>query len=94
VPGRQAWRVRAFRGKAWTIPTGAEAIANQINTYRVLLTRARYETVIFIPPGDARDATRSPDVLDAIARFLCACGAEMLEDTASVPMPDLADTLL
>jgi hypothetical protein len=94
VPGRQAWRVRAFRGKAWTIPTGAEAIANQINTYRVLLTRARYETVIFIPPGDARDATRSPDVLDAIARFLCACGAEMLEDTASVPMPELADTLL
>ena len=31
----------------------SEAIANQLNTYRVLLTRARYETVIYVPRGDA-----------------------------------------
>ena len=77
-PGRIAWRARAFRGKSWHIPARAEAIANQVNTYRVLLTRARYETAIFVPAGDAGDPTRSPAVLDRIADFLSACGARDL----------------
>ncbi len=81
-PGRHAWRVRNFRGTAWTTPSGAEAIANQINTYRVLLTRARYETAIFVPRGDAADATRDPAVYDRIAAFLAACGAR---DLAELP---------
>jgi hypothetical protein len=93
VPGRRAWQVRSFRGTGWTVPAGAEAIANQINTYRVLLTRARYETVIFVPRGDADDGTRSPDVLDGIADFLAACGAEALNGvevpSVSVPEPVL-----
>ncbi len=59
-PGRTAWRVRSFRGTRWQYPAGAEAIANQINTYRVLLTRARYETVIFVPVGDFEDRTAPP----------------------------------
>ncbi len=80
--GRTAWRVRNFRGKDWTRVSGAEAVANQINTYRVLLTRARYETVIFVPQGDAADRTRDPAVYDGIADFLMACGARAL-----APMP-------
>jgi len=80
--GRTAWRVRNFRGKDWTRVSGAEAIANQINTYRVLLTRARYETVIFVPQGDVADRTRDPAVYDGIADFLMACGARAL-----VPIP-------
>ena len=77
-PNRTAWRVRQFRGTAWQIPKGDEAIANQLNTYRVLLTRARYETVIFVPPGDPADPTRSPATLDGIAAFLRACGTREL----------------
>jgi len=46
----------------------------------VLLTRARYETVIWVPRGDAADATRDPATFDAIARFLCDCGAQPLEN--------------
>jgi hypothetical protein len=82
--GRAAWRVRAFRGTNWTIPTGAEAIANQLNTYRVLLTRARYETIIFVPGGDATDRTRAPAVYDEIAAYLRDCGVGDLTETALV----------
>lgn len=64
------------------------AIAYRINTYRVLLTRARYETVIWVPPGDAEDATRDPATLDCIAEFLLACGAQPL--AAPTPASPLA----
>jgi len=80
--GRTPWRARRFRGKNWTRVSGAEAIANQINTYRVLLTRARYETVIFVPIGDKADRTREPIIYEAIADFLQACGARELTPTA------------
>ena len=78
LPGQVEWRVRDFRGTRWTLLAGAESILNQINTYRVLMTRARYETVIFVPKGDTDDATRDPAVLDGIADFLLACGASPL----------------
>ena len=88
-PGCTAWRARAFRGKSWQTPARAEAIANQVNTYRVLLTRARYETAIFVPQGDARDPTRSPVILDRIADFLCACGArDLVLPTVPAALPE------
>jgi hypothetical protein len=83
----QGWAPRNFVGTKWQIVRSAEGCANQINTYRVLLTRARYETVIFIPRGDAGDATRSPAVYDAIEAALLACGARLLEDAADEPAP-------
>jgi hypothetical protein len=90
--GCSAWRARDFRGWRWTIPKGAEAIANQLNTYRVLLTRARYETVLFVPRGDAADTTRRPRVYDDIAEFLTICGVPPLEppvaqEQAMIPRP-------
>lgn len=87
-----AWRVRRFRGTRWTLPTGAETIANQVNTYRVLLTRARYDTIIWVPPGDDADASRPRAELEAIADFLLACGAVPLE--ALAPQPAAAPRLL
>jgi hypothetical protein len=69
------WVARRFAGTRWQVMRGEEAVANQMNTYRVLLTRARYDTVIFVPRGEARDATRSPDGYDAIAEYLLSCGA-------------------
>jgi len=74
------WQVRNFRGRKWTIPRTPEPIANAMNTYRVLLTRARYETILFVPPGSAEDETREPAIQDAIARFLLDCGAQPLDD--------------
>jgi hypothetical protein len=77
-----AWVARQFIGTKWQYVRQAEAVANQLNTYRVLLTRARYETVIFIPRGDALDPTREPACYDGIAAFLQLCGAGRLENAA------------
>ena len=38
-----------------------------MNKYRVLLTRARLTTVIWVPEGDVEDATRAIKDLNAIA---------------------------
>ncbi len=83
VEGQAAWRVRAFRGTKWQDTRDAEAVANRVNTYRVLLTRARYDTVVWVPRGDAGDRTRDPAVLDAVAAFLERCGARALPDAAA-----------
>ena len=83
VRGRAGWQPREFSGTRWQIARQAEAIANRINTYRVLLTRARYETVIWIPRGAADDATRPPTEADAIADFLRSCGVPDLSPPAA-----------
>ena len=88
------WVARAFRGTAWTRPRRGETVQNRLNAYRVLLTRARQDTAIWVPRGDAADPTRDPALYDAVAEFLLACGAGSLEDAppaaeAPPPMPTL-----
>jgi hypothetical protein len=73
-----AWRPRRFAGTNWQRIAAAEAAANRVNTYRVLLTRARHETIIWVPRGDAADRTRDPLAFDAVADFLRAAGARDL----------------
>jgi hypothetical protein len=96
-PGKAGWLVRAFVGTRWQEPRGEAAIAFQINTYRVLLTRARYETIIWVPTGEASDTTRKPAEFDGVAEFLLDCGASLLEqapDRTPLPKPDLQPALL
>jgi hypothetical protein len=76
IRGPQGWRARRFVGSRWQRDTKDFAFVR--NTYRVLLTRARYETIIYVPRGDAADATRNPAEFDAVAAFLQACGARPL----------------
>ena len=85
VPGQAEWRVRSLSGTRWNTLTTAEDIANRRNAYRVLLTRARYETVIWVPHGDPRDTTRDPAEFDAIAGYLRACGVAELSAAPSPP---------
>ena len=80
------WRVRDFVGTAWQIGRARERVENRVNTYRVLLTRARYETVIWVPRGDAGDATRAPAEMDAVAAFLLECGIKPLPPPAPLPV--------
>jgi hypothetical protein len=82
--GRGGWRARHFSGTKWQIASKDHAFIR--NTYRVLLTRARYETVIYVPRGDAADATRPPAEFDAIAAVLTAAGAGALEVAAPEPV--------
>ncbi len=72
------WQAREFRGTKWQAIRASEAGFSRAeyvrNAYRVLLTRARQGTVIYVPRGDAADATRPPAEYDAIADWLAACG--------------------
>lgn len=89
VRARGLWQPRRFVGTDWQRVAAVEAAANRVNTYRVLLTRARYETIIWVPRGDPADRTRNPAELDAVAAFLRAAGAVdlPLEPSASASIP-------
>ena len=83
---RQAgqWRARRFVGHQWQTVRGEDEKRYILNTYRVLLTRARYETIIWVPTGSARnepfhDETRPATEMDALADFLLAAGIRPLE---------------
>lgn len=79
-----AWLPRRFAGTDWQRvhrPDDREYLAN---TYRVLLTRARRLTVIWVPRGDAGDRTRDPAEMDAVADFLSACGVQNAERPGEV----------
>ena len=87
--------MRKFRGSAWHIARGSDDRAWRLNTYRVLLTRARYETVIYVPGGDAADATRAPEVFARLAAYLADCGAVWLGHIATRdPANAAVETLL
>lgn len=94
VPHQQGWAARAFRGSRWQQLRQEAAIAYQINTYRVLLTRARYATVLWVPGGDSADATRLPEEFDRIAAFLSACGVESLRLDEGLADPDTTQDIL
>jgi hypothetical protein len=95
--GAGGWRMRALSGARWNTIRDETERAFILNTYRVLLTRARYETVIWVPPGSPAadgawyDPTRDAAELDAVAAHLLACGARPL---ATVPAADPAPALL
>lgn len=86
------WQARRFSGTRWNRVSQPEMRRYIRNTYRVLLTRARYDTVILIPPGHAEDATRSPQEANAIASYLQACGVRPVEELlpcSDTPAPQL-----
>ena len=99
VRGGDGWLPRRFAGDRWFTVRNADERRFIVNTYRVLLTRARYETVIWVPRGsDAgqpfHDATRDAQEMDAIAGFLLACGARPLAGPMPAPARAEAATLL
>jgi len=99
LPWREGWMPRRFAGHAWQVVRNAEERRHIVNTYRVLLTRARYETVIWVPRGSAageawHDATRDARELDAIAEALFACGARPLDGCAAAGRDAAAELLL
>ncbi len=57
---QSAWEYHSFRGSSWCTIRQPIRQSYLRNAYRVLLTRARQGMVIFVPPGDPLDPTRSP----------------------------------
>jgi len=72
-----ARKLNQSKGK-WSVIKSLEKIRFRTNAYRVLLTRSRIGTVIFVPTGDKKEPTRDPSEFDTIAEFLVQCGAKTL----------------
>ncbi|MEP7339682.1 MAG: DUF2075 domain-containing protein [Acidobacteriota bacterium] len=72
------WNYRRFSGTRWG--KMAKEVDRQylLNTYRVLLTRAREGMIIWIPTGDRKDQTRLPASFDETAEYLIKCGVPIL----------------
>lgn len=68
------WGFHDFRGSRWQNVNNTDNQRYLLNAYRVLLTRARQGMVIFVPPGERRDATRPPENYDGTYRFLREAG--------------------
>jgi hypothetical protein len=72
------WSFHDFRGDRWCNIANPDNRRYLRNAYRVLLTRARQGMVIFVPPGDQGDPTRSPEFYDSTFRFLTDVGIPVL----------------
>jgi len=68
------WDYHDFRGDRWCNISNANNRVYLRNAYRVLLTRARQGMVMFLPPGDTDDPTRSPRFYDSTFDYLIELG--------------------
>ena len=68
------WNYHDFRGSRWNNIKNNDNRNYLRNAYRVLLTRARQGMVVFIPPGNASDPTRSPAFYDSTSNYLRELG--------------------
>ena len=80
APNAAGWQFRRIRSPAgksprWYSEQSSDTQEFLRNKYRVLLTRARFGVVLFVPRGDSADQTREPAIFDATADFLIRCGA-------------------
>ena len=72
------WSHHDFRGDRWTNINNADNRNFLKNAYRVLLTRARQGMVLFVPPGESTDPTRSPAFYDSTFNYLAELGIPKL----------------
>lgn len=75
------WEYFNFRGTNWSHRNKPEQQRYLLNSYRVLLTRARQGMVIFVPYGvdEEEDSTRQKELYDEIFNYLLKCGIAELK---------------
>ena len=73
------WNYHDFRGDRWCNIANPDNRVYLRNAYRVLLTRARQGMVVFVPPGDINDPTRSPAFYDSTFNYLRELGISEIE---------------
>jgi hypothetical protein len=71
------WDYKNFTGTEWNQTRTILEQQFLLNTYRVLLTRAREGMIVFIPEGDSRDKTRLPEFYNPIFEYLKSCGFQV-----------------
>lgn len=74
------WDYYSFRGTRWNKRNKPEQKRYLVNSYRVLLTRARQGMVLFVPMGvnPEEDPTRDSAFYDKIYNYLISCGIKEL----------------
>ena len=74
------WDYYNFRGSKWMHRNKEEQQRYLVNSYRVLLTRARQGMVIFVPKGvdSEEDPSRNSAYYDEIYSYLLSCGIKEL----------------
>ena len=75
---QSSWNFHSFVGSKWTNVKSEDRQQYLRNAYRVLLTRARQGMVIFVPPGDGADPTRSPAYYDSTFEYLKDIGLSVI----------------
>ena len=70
------WNYRKFKGTKWQNINSNDITNYLINSYRVLLTRARQGMVIYIPLGNNEDITRPTFMYDGTFYFFKSLGIE------------------
>lgn len=70
------WNYKKFTGTTWKNNTNPERVKYLINSYRVLLTRARQGMIIYIPNGNNEDLTRPSYIYDGTFQFFKSIGIE------------------
>ena len=58
---KKGWKTFGFKGNKWKNILKEERKKYLINSYRVLLTRARQGMVIVVPEGNIEDFSRNPE---------------------------------
>lgn len=73
------WRTARLSGTGWQRVENDNGRRFLLNSYRVLLTRAREGLLLWVPNGSESDATRPSTAFNATAKLLVQCGATDLD---------------
>lgn len=73
------WNHRKFKGTKWQNINSDDITNYLINSYRVLLTRARQGMIIYIPLGNNEDITRPDFMYDGTFNFFKSLGIEEIQ---------------
>src|ERR1700677_3565910 len=74
----EKWSYQHYAGSDWGNLNKEIDRQYLLNTYRVLLTRARKGLIIWVPEGDASDRTRLPESFNSTAEYLLRCGLQQI----------------
>ncbi len=77
-PKKQSWCFYSCGTKSWTRVTDKTRQFYMRNAYRVLLTRARSEMIIYVPEGTDSDHTRTPSLYNSTFDYLHGLGLDLI----------------
>jgi hypothetical protein len=72
------WNFQNFKGSKWQNINQDAAKNYLLNSYRVLLTRARQGMIVFVPDVDNSDETRPKDYYDKTFEYFKQCGLTII----------------